>query len=241
MKDKMLFELKEIFDYIKVNGRITRDHDYKFSDGGSMYNFLYYNKERLYEMAKNNKMVLFIVNNQWENKLSFDDKLLQAYVFINSYGNIYRSSDLHFTDGSNVYEWLNNNFEKLDEMEDYKARFICGRLCWRIEAKEEFLLKLYEIYLFLGKGGLLTAKRDVNFSVDNSSLFYWFRNKKKDVYMLSFTNDLAKAVVCELERIKPKYFEKIKKELLKENNLLLDSSYDILKNSIMAKQKMLKK
>ena len=123
-------------------------------------------------------------------------------------------------------------------MTDDKAVKICENLGWKMEENEVFLLKLYEIYLFLTKGALLTAKRDINFTVDNSSLFNWFRYKKREVYELSFTNDLAKAVVCELEKIKPNYFAKVKKEILSDNGLPIDSTYDKL-DEVM-KQKVLK-
>ena len=205
--------LDEVFECVKLNGRITRNYDYSLSNGVSMHRFLVYNKDKLYN--RTDEKALFIVNVQWESNLSFEDKLFQAYVFITSYGNIYRSLDLHFSDGSNVYEWLRNNFD------------------------EVFLLKLYEIYLFLTKGALLTAKRDINFTVDDSSLFNWFRYKKREVYELSFTNDLAKAVVCELEKIKPNYFAKVKKEILSDNGLPIDSTYDKL-DGVM-KQKVLKR
>ena len=228
--------LDEVFECIKLNGRITRNYDYSLSNGVSMHRFLVYNKDKLYN--RTDEKALFIVNVQWESNLSFEDKLFQAYVFITSYGNIYRSLDLHFSDGSNVYEWLRNNFDKIDEMTDDKAVKICENLGWKMEENEAFLLKLYEIYLFLTKGALLTAKRDINFTVDNSSLFNWFRYKKREVYELSFTNDLAKAVVCELEKIKPNYFAKVKKEILSDNGLPIDSTYDKL-DGVM-KQKVLK-
>ena len=228
--------LDEVFECIKLNGRITRNYDYSLSNGVSMHRFLVYNKDKLYN--RTDEKALFIVNVQWESNLSFEDKLFQAYVFITSYGNIYRSLDLHFSDGSNVYEWLRNNFDKIDEMTDDKAIKICENLGWKMEDDEVFLLKLYEIYLFLTKGSLLTAKRDINFTVDNSSLFNWFRYKKREVYELSFTNDLAKAVVCELEKIKPNYFAKVKKEILSDNGLPIDSTYDKL-DEVM-KQKVLK-
>lgn len=228
--------LDEVFECIKLNGRITRNYDYSLSNGVSMHRFLVYNKDKLYN--RTDEKALFIVNVQWESNLSFEDKLFQAYVFITSYGNIYRSLDLHFSDGSNVYEWLRNNFDKIDEMTDDKAVKICENLGWKMEENEVFLLKLYEIYLFLTKGALLTAKRDINFTVDNSSLFNWFRYKKREVYELSFTNDLAKAVVCELEKIKPNYFAKVKKEILSDNGLPIDSTYDKL-DEVM-KQKVLK-
>ena len=228
--------LDEVFECIKLNGRITRNYDYSLSNGVSMHRFLVYNKDKLYN--RTDEKALFIVNVQWESNLSFEDKLFQAYVFITSYGNIYRSLDLHFSDGSNVYEWLRNNFDKIDEMTDDKAIKICENLGWKMEDDEVFLLKLYEIYLFLAKGSLLTAKRDINFTVDNSSLFNWFRYKKREVYELSFTNDLAKAVVCELEKIKPNYFAKVKKEILSDNGLPIDSTYDKL-DEVM-KQKVLK-
>ena len=229
--------LDEVFECIKLNGRITRNYDYSLSNGVSMHRFLVYNKDRLYN--RTDDKALFIVNVQWESNLSFEDKLFQAYVFITSYGNIYRSLDLHFSDGSNVYEWLRNNFDKIDEMTDDKAVKICENLGWKMEENEVFLLKLYEIYLFLTKGALLTAKRDINFTVDDSSLFNWFRYKKREVYELSFTNDLAKAVVCELEKIKPNYFAKVKKEILSDNSLPIDSTYDKL-DEVM-KQKVLKR
>ena len=229
--------LDEVFECIKLNGRITRNYDYSLSNGVSMHRFLVYNKDKLYN--RTDEKALFIVNVQWESNLSFEDKLFQAYVFITSYGNIYRSLDLHFSDGSNVYEWLRNNFDKIDEMTDDKAVKICENLGWKMEDDEVFLLKLYEIYLFLTKGSLLTAKRDINFTVDNSSLFNWFRYKKREVYELSFTNDLAKAVVCELEKIKPNYFAKVKKEILSDNGLPIDSTYDKL-DEVM-KQKVLKR
>lgn len=229
--------LDEVFECIKLNGRITRNYDYSLSNGVSMHRFLVYNKDKLYN--RTDEKALFIVNVQWESNLSFEDKLFQAYVFITSYGNIYRSLDLHFSDGSNVYEWLRNNFDKIDEMTDDKAVKICENLGWKMEENEVFLLKLYEIYLFLTKGALLTAKRDINFTVDNSSLFNWFRYKKREVYELSFTNDLAKAVVCELEKIKPNYFAKVKKEILSDNSLPIDSTYDKL-DEVM-KQKVLKR
>ncbi len=229
--------LDEVFECIKLNGRITRNYDYSLSNGVSMHRFLVYNKDKLYN--RTDEKALFIVNVQWESNLSFEDKLFQAYVFITSYGNIYRSLDLHFSDGSNVYEWLRNNFDKIDEMTDDKAIKICENLGWKMEDDEVFLLKLYEIYLFLTKGSLLTAKRDINFTVDDSSLFNWFRYKKREVYELSFTNDLAKAVVCELEKIKPNYFAKVKKEILSDNGLPIDSTYDKL-DKVM-KQKVLKK
>ena len=228
--------LDEVFECIKLNGRITRNYDYSLSNGVSMHRFLVYNKDKLYN--RTDEKALFIVNVQWESNLSFEDKLFQAYVFITSYGNIYRSLDLHFSDGSNVYEWLRNNFDKIDEMTDDKAIKICENLGWKMEDDEVFLLKLYEIYLFLTKGSLLTAKRDINFTVDDSSLFNWFRYKKREVYELSFTNDLAKAVVCELEKIKPNYFAKVKKEILSDNGLPIDSTYDKL-DEVM-KQKVLK-
>lgn len=228
--------LDEVFECIKLNGRITRNYDYSLSNGVSMHRFLVYNKDKLYN--RTDEKALFIVNVQWESNLSFEDKLFQAYVFITSYGNIYRSLDLHFSDGSNVYEWLRNNFDKIDEMTDDKAIKICENLGWKMENDEVFLLKLYEIYLFLTKGALLTAKRDINFTVDDSSLFNWFRYKKREVYELSFTNDLAKAVVCELEKIKPNYFAKVKKEILSDNCLPIDSTYDKL-DGVM-KQKVLK-
>lgn len=228
--------LDEVFECIKLNGRITRNYDYSLSNGVSMHRFLVYNKDKLYN--RTDEKALFIVNVQWESNLSFEDKLFQAYVFITSYGNIYRSLDLHFSDGSNVYEWLRNNFDKIDEMTDDKAVKICENLGWKMEENEVFLLKLYEIYLFLTKGALLTAKRDINFTVDDSSLFNWFRYKKREVYELSFTNDLAKAVVCELEKIKPNYFAKVKKEILSDNSLPIDSTYDKL-DGVM-KQKVLK-
>lgn len=228
--------LDEVFECIKLNGRITRNYDYSLSNGVSMHRFLVYNKDKLYN--RTDEKALFIVNVQWESNLSFEDKIFQAYVFITSYGNIYRSLDLHFSDGSNVYEWLRNNFDKIDEMTDDKAVKICENLGWKMEDDEVFLLKLYEIYLFLTKGSLLTAKRDINFTVDNSSLFNWFRYKKREVYELSFTNDLAKAVVCELEKIKPNYFAKVKKEILSDNGLPIDSTYDKL-DGVM-KQKVLK-
>ena len=229
--------LDEVFECIKLNGRITRNYDYSLSNGVSMHRFLVYNKDKLYN--RTDEKALFIVNVQWESNLSFEDKLFQAYVFITSYGNIYRSLDLHFSDGSNVYEWLRNNFDKIDEMTDDKAVKICENLGWKMEENEVFLLKLYEIYLFLTKGALLTAKRDINFTVDNSSLFNWFRYKKREVYELSFTNDLAKAVVCGLEKIKPNYFAKVKKEILSDNSLPIDSTYDKL-DEVM-KQKVLKR
>ena len=229
--------LDEVFECIKLNGRITRNYDYSLSNGVSMHRFLVYNKDKLYN--RTDEKALFIVNVQWESNLSFEDKLFQAYVFITSYGNIYRSLDLHFSDGSNVYEWLRNNFDKIDEMTDDKAVKICENLGWKMEDDEVFLLKLYEIYLFLTKGSLLTAKRDINFTVDDSSLFNWFRYKKREVYELSFTNDLAKAVVCELEKIKPNYFAKVKKEILSDNGLPIDSTYDKL-DEVM-KQKVLKR
>ena len=229
--------LDEVFECIRLNGRITRNYDYSLSNGVSMHRFLVYNKDKLYN--RTDEKALFIVNVQWESNLSFEDKLFQAYVFITSYGNIYRSLDLHFSDGSNVYEWLRNNFDKIDEMTDDKAVKICENLGWKMEENEVFLLKLYEIYLFLTKGALLTAKRDINFTVDNSSLFNWFRYKKREVYELSFTNDLAKAVVCELEKIKPNYFAKVKKEILSDNGLPIDSTYDKL-DGVM-KQKVLKR
>lgn len=229
--------LDEVFECIKLNGRITRNYDYSLSNGVSMHRFLVYNKDKLYN--RTDEKALFIVNVQWESNLSFEDKLFQAYVFITSYGNIYRSLDLHFSDGSNVYEWLRNNFDKIDEMTDDKAVKICENLGWKMEENEVFLLKLYEIYLFLTKGALLTAKRDINFTVDDSSLFNWFRYKKREVYELSFTNDLAKAVVCELEKIKPNYFAKVKKEILSDNSLPIDSTYDKL-DEVM-KQKVLKR
>lgn len=229
--------LDEVFECIKLNGRITRNYDYSLSNGVSMHRFLVYNKDRLYN--RTDDKALFIVNVQWESNLSFEDKLFQAYVFITSYRNIYRSLDLHFSDGSNVYEWLRNNFDKIDEMTDDKAVKICENLGWKMEENEVFLLKLYEIYLFLTKGALLTAKRDINFTVDDSSLFNWFRYKKREVYELSFTNDLAKAVVCELEKIKPNYFAKVKKEILSDNSLPIDSTYDKL-DEVM-KQKVLKR
>ena len=229
--------LDEVFECIKLNGRITRNYDYRLSNGVSMHRFLVYNKDKLYN--RTDEKALFIVNVQWESNLSFEDKLFQAYVFITSYGNIYRSLDLHFSDGSNVYEWLRNNFDKIDEMTDDKAVKICENLGWKMEENEVFLLKLYEIYLFLTKGALLTAKRDINFTVDDSSLFNWFRYKKREVYELSFTNDLAKAVVCELEKIKPNYFAKVKKEILSDNSLPIDSTYDKL-DGVM-KQKVLKR
>ena len=228
--------LDEVFECIKLNGRITRNYDYSLSNGVSMHRFLVYNKDKLYN--RTDEKALFIVNVQWESNISFEDKLFQAYVFITSYGNIYRSLDLHFSHGSNVYEWLRNNFDKIDEMTDDKAIKICENLGWKMEENEVFLLKLYEIYLFLTKGALLTAKRDINFTVDNSSLFNWFRYKKREVYELSFTNDLAKAVVCELEKIKPNYFAKVKKEILSDNGLPIDSTYDKL-DEVM-KQKVLK-
>ena len=228
--------LDEVFECIKLNGRITRNYDYSLSNGVSMHRFLVYNKDKLYN--RTDEKALFIVKVQWESNLSFEDKLFQAYVFITSYGNIYRSLDLHFSDGSNVYEWLRNNFDKIDEMTDDKAVKICENLGWKMEENEVFLLKLYEIYLFLAKGALLTAKRDINFTVDDSSLFNWFRYKKREVYELSFTNDLAKAVVCELEKIKPNYFAKVKKEILSDNGLPIDSTYDKL-DEVM-KQKVLK-
>ena len=210
--------LDEVFECIKLNGRITRNYDYSLSNGVSMHRFLVYNKDKLYN--RTDEKALFIVNVQWESNLSFEDKLFQAYVFITSYGNIYRSLDLHFSDGSNVYEWLRNNFDKIDEMTDDKAVKICENLGWKMEENEVFLLKLYEIYLFL-------------------TLFNWFRYKKREVYELSFTNDLAKAVVCELEKIKPNYFAKVKKEILSDNSLPIDSTYDKL-DEVM-KQKVLKR
>ena len=106
-KKKLNFSEKIIELYDLLNESVLTN-DSTFSDGVSVKWFLKNNKDRIYEL-KDNEIVSFIIQNAF--KLSFDEKVIEAYNYIDINGIIPFQSNMDalFSDGTFIGYWLSNH------------------------------------------------------------------------------------------------------------------------------------
>ena len=106
-KKKLNFSEKIIELYDLLNESVLTN-DSTFSDGVSVKGFLKDNKDRIYEL-KDNEIVSFIIQNAF--KLSFDEKVIEAYNYIDINGIIPFQSNMDalFSDGTFIGYWLSNH------------------------------------------------------------------------------------------------------------------------------------
>ena len=210
-RKKISFEekLKEAYDYLQNKGYLPTldDKNIEFSDGTVMGSWLSTNKSKLQELEEINEYAKAIIQELKGRKgLSFDDKLIETYNYLQNNGYLPNSKnkEIKFSDGSQISSWLFTNKSRLQELEETNeyAKAIIQELEKRRGLNFEENVK--EAYDYLQAEGHLPSFEDakIKFS-DGVILGDWIgRNRKKIIEESKKGKIEAITIVDYLDKIK---------------------------------------
>ncbi len=166
-------KVNELYTYLLKNN-LTKNS--VFSNGSLMIEFIYENKKRLEQ--ENNDKVKFILNYWNQRNLSNEDKVKEAYLFLQVNGFLPSKSNrkFSFSDGSYLGYWIYAHYDEIKQMGDEYSKVIINYIC---KTKLTFEDKLDEIYNYLLNYNELPSDKNIKFSNGEIMMYFLKHNRKK--------------------------------------------------------------
>ena len=166
-------KVNELYTYLLKND-LTKNS--VFSNGSLMIEFIYENKKRLEQ--ENNDKVKFILNYWNQRNLSNEDKVKEAYLFLQVNGFLPSKSNrkFSFSDGSYLGYWIYAHYDVIKQMDDEYSKVIINYIC---KNKLTFEDKLDEIYNYLLNYNELPSDKNVKFSNGQIMMYFLNHNRRK--------------------------------------------------------------
>lgn len=218
-KEKNMDErISWLYDYINSNNINKLDKNEIFEDGTNINNWLSKNISRLNELYALNPKVIYILiiymNSIKENNVTLEknmtEKIVEMYIYISTNKSIPDSnSNICFSDGTNMRNWLDINQENLNSMRDNNYYINAISFAYTSKKNSGNLRKMYQIrfqnrinetYEICQKNGMKYIIRyKISFS-NGTEIYPWIKRNYNLINKQAKENYKAQTIINELEK-----------------------------------------